>query len=189
MNDPFGREHDIVGPDPGQQGLDPRGEDFFREHLDLFTRIANYRLRNRHDAEDALMEAMVTMHRRIERILAASNPIALALRMLNDAIIDYYRRNMRIVRNERLVAELPAVSHLEQLAHYDQLDRAMEALEVTAPRQAQCVQMYDLMGLSYAQTAKILGISETAAKTAAFRGRQQLTELMHTELPKEKGDS
>ncbi|MFD6275042.1 sigma-70 family RNA polymerase sigma factor [Streptomyces sp. NPDC060209] len=189
MNDPFGREHDVVGPDPGQQGLDPRGEEFFREYLDMFQRIANYRLRDRYDAEDALMEAMVTMHRRIERILTASNPIALALKMLNDAITDYYRRSMRIARNERLVAELPVVSYLEELGRYDQLDRAMEALEVTAPRQAQCVQMYDLMGLSYAQTAKILGISESAAKTAACRGRQQLTELMHTELPKEKGDS
>ncbi|OKK08171.1 RNA polymerase subunit sigma [Streptomyces sp. CB03234] len=189
MNDPFGKERDLVGPDPGQPGLDPRGEEFFRENLDTFMRIAAYRLRNLHDAEDALMEAMVTMHRRIERILAASNPIALATKILNDAITDYYRSSVRITKYEHLVAEMPAASALTELGRYDRLDRAMEQLEVIAPQQARCVQMYYLIGLSYAQTAEILGITQSAAKTAACRGRQQLTELMLTELPKEKGDS
>lgn len=189
MNDPFGKERDLVGPDPEPPGLDPRGEDFFREHLDTFMRIATYRLRNLHDAEDAVMNAVLTMHRKIERILAASNPIGLAVKILQDAITDHCRRCVRLADYEHLVPEIPTSSYLMELGRYDQLDRAMEELEIVSPLQAQCVQLHDLIGLSYAQVAKIVGITENAAKTNACRGRKHLTELMHAELPKEKGDS
>ncbi|MFH8371436.1 sigma-70 family RNA polymerase sigma factor [Streptomyces sp. NPDC018031] len=188
MNDPSGKERDLVGPDPEPPGLAPRGEDFFREHMETFMRIATYRLRNHHDAQDAVMNAMLTMHRKIDRILAAENPIGLAIRMLQDSITDYHRRSVRIADHEHLVPELPAIANLAELGRHDQLDRAMEALEVIAPLQAQCLQLHDLIELPYSQVAEILGITENAAKTNACRGRKQLTELMLTELPKEKGD-
>lgn len=189
MNDPFGKEYDLVGPDPEPSEIGPQSELFFREHMDTFMRIALYRLRNLHDAEDAVMNAALIMHRRIERIRAASNPIGLAIKMLQDAITDYSRRSVRLADYEHLVADLPTSSHLIQLGRYDQLDRAMEALEILAPQQAQCVQLHALAGLPYAQVAEIVGITESAAKTYAFRGRKQLMELMLTELAKEKGDS
>ncbi|KPL36274.1 RNA polymerase subunit sigma [Streptomyces anulatus] len=151
-------------------------------------RIAVYRLRNQHDAEDAVMNALLTMHSKIERIFAASNPIALATKMLNDTITDYCRTSVRITRNEQLFAEMPAVSYLMELGRYDQLDRAMEELEIVAPLQAMCVQLYHLIGLSYDQIAEIAEISVAAAKTNAYRGRRQLGSML-TELPKERGDS
>ncbi|MFJ3882400.1 RNA polymerase sigma factor [Streptomyces sp. NPDC090077] len=188
-NDPFGREYDLLGPDPAPPALDPRGEEFFREHLGTFMGIATYRLRNPHDAEDAVMDAMVIMHRKIERILAHPNPLALALRIVQDSITDFYRRSARLRVNEQPVAELPTTSYLMELRHYDHLDRAMEDLEAIAPLQAQCLQLYDLTGLSYAQIASALGISEAAARTNTSRARKRLETLMLTELPKEKGDS
>ncbi|MGW8488270.1 RNA polymerase sigma factor [Streptomyces sp. NPDC055886] len=188
MNDPFGKERDLVGPDPEPPGIDPRGEEFFREHLDTFRRIAIYRLRNPHDADDAVMNALLTMHSKIERIIAASNPIALAMKMLNDTITDYCRTSVRIKRNEQLVAEMPAVSYLMELGRYDELDRAMEELEIVAPLQAMCVQLHHLIGLPYNQVAESAGISVAAAKTNAYRGRKQLGRMLK-ELPEEKGDS
>jgi RNA polymerase sigma-70 factor (ECF subfamily) len=194
-NDPFGKEHDLVGPDAldtQPPGLDPRGEEFFREHLETFRRFAVYRLRNPHDADDAVMEAVLTMHRKIERILAADSPIKLAMKVLQDSITDYCRRSVRIADNERLVPEMPPGSHLHhltELGRYDRLDRAMEELEVISPLQAQCVQLRDLLELSYAEIAEIVGSTENAAKTNVCRGRKHLTELMHADLPKEKGDS
>jgi RNA polymerase sigma-70 factor (ECF subfamily) len=189
MNDPFGKERDLVGPDPEPPRLDSRGEAFFRDHLETFRRIAAYRLRNHHDAQDAVMDTMVTMHRKIERILAAANPIGLALKMLDDAIIDYYRRSVKITDREHLVPEMPPIAHLTELRRYEPLDRAMEELEVVAPMQAQCVRLHDLMELPYAQVAAIAGISENAAKTNVSRGRKHLNELMLTERSEEKGDS
>ncbi|TXR94514.1 sigma-70 family RNA polymerase sigma factor [Streptomyces sp. col6] len=189
MTDPFGRERDLVGPDPEPPKLDPRGEAFFRDHMETFMRIAAYRVRNPHDAEDAVMDAVVTMHRRIERILAASSPIALATKILGDAIKDHHRRSVRIATREHLVPELPSTSYFVELGRYDLLDRAMEELEVIAPQQALCVQLYDLVGLSYAQVAEIAESTESAARANVSRGRKHLTELMGTELPKEKGDS
>lgn len=188
MNDPFGKERDLVGPDPEPPGIDPRGEEFFREHLDKFRRIAIYRLRNPHDADDAVMNALLTMHSKIERIIAASNPIGLAMKMLNDTITDYCRTNVRIKRNEQLVAEMPAVSYLMELGRYDELDRAMEELEIVSPLQAMCVQLHHLIGLPYDQVAEIAEISVAAAKTNAYRGRKQLGRMLK-ELPEEKGDS
>ncbi|WP_432029861.1 RNA polymerase sigma factor [Streptomyces sp. 1222.5] len=192
MNDPFGKERDLIDPDPEPPGLDPKGEKFFREHLESFRRYAAYRLRNPHDADDAVMNAVLTMHRKIERILVANSPIRLAMKILQDSITDYCRRSVRLADHERLVPEMPASSHLThlmELGRYDQLDRAMEELEVISPLQAQCVQMRDLVGMSYAQVAEIAGITENAAKTNVCRGRKHLTELMHAEPPKEKGDS
>ncbi|MFH8439359.1 RNA polymerase sigma factor [Streptomyces sp. NPDC018007] len=151
-------------------------------------RIAVYRLRNQHDAEDAVMNAMLTMHSKIDRILGASNPIALATKILNDTITDYCRSSVRIARNEQPVAEMPTVSYLMDLGRHDPLDRAMEELEVVAPLQARCVQLHHLIGLSYDQVAKIADISVTAAKTNAHRGRRHLGRMLE-ELPKEKGDS
>ncbi|MGW4438091.1 RNA polymerase sigma factor [Streptomyces sp. NPDC004596] len=188
MNDPFGKEHDLVGPDPEPSGIHLQGEAFFREHMDTFMRIALYRLRNRHDAEDAVMNAVLTMHRKIERIRAASNPTALAIKMLQNSVTDYARRSVRRADHEHLVPELPTSTTLMELGRYDQLDRAMETLEVLSPLQAQCVQLHFLFELPYAQVAEIAGITVNAAKTNAHRGRKQLMELL-TELAKEKGDS
>jgi len=189
MNDPSGKEPDLVGPDPEPFGIDPQGELFFREHMDTFMRIAMYRLRNLHDAEDAVMNAVLIMHRKIERIRVAAKPTALAIKMLQDSITDYSRRNVRRADYEHLVPEMPTSSYLMELGRYDQLDRAMEALEILSPVQAQCVQLHIVAGMPYAQVAEIVGITESAAKTNAFRGRKQLSDLMLTELAKEKGDS
>ncbi|MFF8932373.1 RNA polymerase sigma factor [Streptomyces longwoodensis] len=188
MNDPFGKEHDLVGPDPEPFEIDPQGEIFFRDHMPIFMRIAMYRLRNLHDAEDAVMNAVLNMHRKIERIRAADNPSGLAIKMLQDAITDHCRSSVRRADHEHLVSETPASSALTELGRYDQLDRVMEALEVLSPLQAQCVQLHDLVGLPYTQVAEIVGITVSAAKTNAHRGRKQLVVLL-TELAKEKGDS
>ncbi|MFB7600807.1 RNA polymerase sigma factor [Streptomyces sp. NPDC056160] len=188
MNDPFGKEHDLVGPDPEPSGIDPQGERFFREHMDLFMRIATYRLRNPHDAEDAVMNAVLNMHQKIERIRAAANPTGLAIKMLQDSITDYSRRSVRRSDCEHLVPQMPMSSYLMELGRYDRLDRAMEALETLSPLQAQCVQLHALGELPYAQVAEIVGITESTAKTNAFRGRKQLEQML-TELPEEKGDS
>ncbi|MGV9419940.1 RNA polymerase sigma factor [Streptomyces sp. NPDC003674] len=191
MNDPFGKEHDLVGPDPEPSEIDPQGEIFFREHMPTFMRIAVYQLRNLHDAEDAVMTAVLDMHRKIERILAADNPPGFAIKMLRDSITDYSRRSVRRADHERLVPEAPessALTDLVELGRYDRLDRAMEALEVLSPLQAQCVQLHVLYELPYAQVAEIAGITVSAAKTNAHRGRKQLMVLL-TELDKEKGDS
>lgn len=188
MTDPFGKEHDVVDPDPEPIGITAQSDRFFREHMDIFMRIAVYRLRNRHDAEDAVMNAVLDMHRKIERIRAASNPTALAIKMLQDSITDYSRRSVRRADREHLVSEVPAGVTLMELGRHDQLDRAMEALEVLSPLQAQCVQLHVLCELPYAQVAEIVGTTATAAKTNAHRGRKQLMELLK-ELAKEKGDS
>ncbi|CAL9675201.1 RNA polymerase sigma factor [Streptomyces sp. enrichment culture] len=188
MTDPSGKEHDLVGPDPEPSGIDPQNELFFRDHMDTFMRIAVYRLRNRHDAEDAVMNAVLIMHRKIERIRAADNPTGLAIKMLQNSITDYSRRSIRLATHEHLVPDTPTSSTLMELGRYDQLDRAMEALEVLSPLQAQCVQLHFLCELPYAQVAEIAGITANAAKTNAHRGRKQLMVLL-TELAKEKGAS
>ncbi|QNT98374.1 sigma-70 family RNA polymerase sigma factor (plasmid) [Streptomyces griseofuscus] len=188
MTDPFGKEHDLVGPDPEPIGIDPQGELFFQDHMDTFMRIALYRLRNLHDAEDAVMDAVLIMHRKIERIRAADNPTSLAIKILKNCITDYSRRSVRIADHEHLVPEMPTSSTLMELGRYDQLDRAMEALEVLSPLQAQCVQLHDLCELPYTEVAEIVDITVNAAKTNAHRGRKQLMVLL-TELAKEKGAS
>ncbi|MEV8529273.1 sigma-70 family RNA polymerase sigma factor [Streptomyces sp. NPDC052000] len=190
MNDASGQEHHLIEPDPERPALPADFDSFFRRHKDEFLRIAQYRLRNLHDADDALMEAALVMHRKAERILAHPNPIALAYKILNNAIIDFYRNRVRISAREHSVAEPPDSSYLTELRGSDQLDRAMEELRKIAPLQAQCLELHHLAELTYKEIALRLEISESAAKTNACKGKKKLEHLMLMDLPDmEKGDS
>ncbi|MFG2717906.1 RNA polymerase sigma factor [Streptomyces sp. NPDC048416] len=190
MNDAPGQEYHLIEPDPERPALPPDFDSFFRRHKDEFLRIAQYRLRNLHDADDALMEAALVMHRKAERILAHPNPIALAHRILNNAIVDFYRRRVRISSRERSVAEPPDSAYLTELRGSDRLDRAVEYLRTIAPLQAQCLELHHLAELTYKEIARRLEITENAAKTNACKGKKKLETLMRTDLPDvEKGDS
>jgi RNA polymerase sigma factor (sigma-70 family) len=174
VTDSSGREHELIEP----AELPTDFEAFFAAHKSTFLRTAGSRLRDPHDADEALMEAAVAMYRKWERILAHANPMALANRILSDAITDFYRRRARIADRERSCATPPTSSYLMELRSHDQLDRAMDELEKTAPIQASCVRLRYLVGLEYEDVAHRLGITPGAAKSNVHYGIKKLYALM-----------
>ncbi|MFC7794145.1 RNA polymerase sigma factor [Streptomyces cinereoruber] len=188
MNDPFGQGPDLIEPDPERARLDVSFDAFFRQHKDRFFRIALRRLVDPRDADEALSDAALVMYRKWERILAHAKPMAMAMRILDNKITDFYRARARHAGRELRLAERPDASYLIELRDQDRLDRALEALRKISPQQAYCWEMHKLLGESYEDIARDLDISYGAAKTAASRGHKKLKAFLAELLETEKGD-
>ena len=162
--------------DPPQQQLPPSFEVFFIREQRNFLRLAVSRLRDRRDAEEAVLEAGRRMYQKWERILAHTNPIALTYRILDGVVTDFYRRAAR--NREVPVAEPRDVAYLQELREHEALDLAMDALRTSSPIQEACVRMRHLLQLPYEEIAERLGITVGAARTNVSLGLQRLKQIM-----------
>ncbi|MGW3118490.1 RNA polymerase sigma factor [Streptomyces sp. NPDC001107] len=168
-------------------------EVFFSRHKGEFLRVAATRTRNSHDADEAVMDAAVVMYRKWPRVLAHPNPIALAHRILENAIADFYRRRARtadreISYGELSYADVPTADDLLLLRDHDQLDRALADLDRRAPLQANCVRLRYFAELGYSEIATRLDITLNAARTNVHLGLKNLNHLIGLPDP-EKGKS
>ncbi|MFG3552705.1 RNA polymerase sigma factor [Streptomyces sp. NPDC047725] len=173
------QDHGLIEP----AGLPTDFEAFFARHKSEFLRIAGARLRDPHDADEALMEAAVVMYRKWPRILAHANPIALAHYILDSAITDFYRRRARTAGREITYAQLayadvPTTDDLLLLRGHDRLDRALAELEQRAPVQATCVRLRYLAELDFDQIALRMGITPGAARANVHLALKKLSHLM-----------
>lgn len=174
MNDFSELEPELMPP----AKLPPCFEAFFAQHQRLFLVVAASRLRDRRDAEEAVMEAGLRMHAKWEQMLSHANPTAFAFKILNGVVRDFYRRQTRYHSREHVVATPPDISYLQELRSHEQLDRAMDKLEKTAPMQANCVRLRYLVELPYDEIAQWLDTTPGAARTSVHHGLQRLRELM-----------
>ena len=171
MTNPDEQDYGVIEP----ADLPTDFEVFFARHKSEFLRVAGARLRDPHDADEALMEAALTMYRKWPRILAHANPIALAHRILDSAIIDFYRRRARtsdreITHGQFAYADVPTADDLLFLRGHDRLDRALADLEQRAPLQASCVRLRYLAELDFDEIAARMGITPGAARTNVHLG-------------------
>jgi DNA-directed RNA polymerase specialized sigma24 family protein len=162
-------------------------EVFFTQEQKRFLAYAASRLRDRRDAEEAVLEAGHRMYEKWERILAHANPMALAYTILDGVVTDFYRRIARYGYREVSVAEPCDAGYLLELRTHEALDLAMETLQASAPIQASCVRMRHLLELSYDDIAERLGITVGAAKTNVCLGMQRLREIMTSPHTRGKG--
>ncbi|MEK8146440.1 sigma-70 family RNA polymerase sigma factor [Streptomyces sp. M10(2022)] len=147
--------------------LDRAFAEFFALHKQGFLRVAAARLRNLHDADEALMDAAIQMHRKWPRIEAHNKPIALAYTILNAKITDFYRRRARYAGHEVPVGtdstaypDTVSVDEIVMLRGYEPLDRALAELQEQAPKQAECVRLYHLSDMDYDEIATFLNITK-----------------------------
>ncbi|WP_160311029.1 sigma factor-like helix-turn-helix DNA-binding protein [Streptomyces sp. 150FB] len=194
MNDYTGspeRERDMA-----QSALDEEFTLFFAKHKTSFLKITASKLRNLHDADEALMEAAAQMHNKWRRIKAHPNPVALAYKILGTATTDFYRRRARLAEREVSVpgtvyttyADKPSVDDLMEMRGYEGLERALASLGERAPLQAECVRLRFLADKDNSEIAAYLTITEGAAKTNISLGIKKLQALMDLPGPG-KGDS
>ncbi|MEU6175816.1 sigma-70 family RNA polymerase sigma factor [Streptantibioticus parmotrematis] len=151
-------------------------EEFFKERQKRFLSYALSTLRDRRDAEEAVMQAGEKMYAKWERIMAHPNPEAFAYTILHGVVIDYYRRALRHVEDP--VAEPPNVDYLQRLRERQPVDALLAQLEKTSPVQAACVRLKYLSRMSYADVGAALNITPGTAKTNAHKGIAKLKTLM-----------
>jgi RNA polymerase sigma factor (sigma-70 family) len=133
-------------------------------------------LRNRHDAEDVAREALVRL---FEQALSGKlRPDPRAIRALLFAIahnlaVDENRRNNRL--HHESVPESLSMSGSGTNLLREELERAMSTLPAQH-REALLLREYG--GLSYAEIAEAMGISEGVVKVSIYRARHKLATLL-----------
>ncbi|MEV2255914.1 sigma-70 family RNA polymerase sigma factor [Streptomyces sp. NPDC050147] len=184
MNGP----HELAEPE--DQPMRGRGyEDFIRDHMPEFMRIAVQRLRNLHDADDAVMEAVLQIHAKWPRVEAHANPSALAKRMVHNAAVDFYRKRSRHdARHTTIVDRAIDADTLMEMRGYAPLDDAWAVLAERAPRQAECIRQRYYEGKTNTEIATDLNIAPNSVATNIHLGLKTLHTLMNL-TSGDKGDN
>jgi RNA polymerase sigma-70 factor (ECF subfamily) len=126
-------------------------------------------LQNREEAEDAVQDAFLALHRAsIE--LDADETAAWLHRTLTNRCIDRLRHRGRW-HEEALPEELPPAGPRAVRAEWMDLERAVAKLP---PRARLVFLLHDVEGFRHEEVANLLEISEGASKSQLFRARDLL---------------
>ncbi|MDD1060304.1 hypothetical protein NMG29_19225 [Streptomyces cocklensis] len=152
---------------------------FFRENKPELLRLAVGRLRNLSDADEALMDAALQIHRKWPVVQAHANPMALARRIVKSSCIDYYRRRARRDDRETALPETgyptaPSADDLLEMRGHERLDHALATLESRAPKQAECVRLKFLGGCSSSVPSRMTNAFAASSSTASVMYRYTL---------------
>jgi RNA polymerase sigma-70 factor (ECF subfamily) len=140
-------------------------ERLYREHRAGLVRLVERELHDHQDAEDVVQTAFLDAQRALERGTIPQNPPAwLAAIALNAA---------RRLRRRRLDAEPLEDYAVQEASRMSEVRAVLTSL----PRQQRAAVLYrDVLGLSYGETAELMGTSVNAVTMLLHRGRKRLRE-------------
>jgi RNA polymerase sigma-70 factor (ECF subfamily) len=174
-------------------------EQFEREALPQIDLLYSYACRFAGDpnqAEDWVQEAYLKAYRGWESYRPGTNIRAWLLTILRNTIISDRRRARRVERVDFAVAERHTL--YEQLQETDPEGRffdglvsdvVVDALARLPEKFREVVLLSDLEGLSYAETAEVLGVPVGTVKSRLFRGRRILQAELHEYVKRNGGVS
>jgi RNA polymerase sigma-70 factor (ECF subfamily) len=148
-------------------------EELYRKFGDRMKSIAWGHLANASDAEDAVQETFLKIHRSAATFTGEAAFSTWAYRILVNTCYDVLRRRQRRIEetnlDERLERTAPNVDDTKRMA----LRRMLDEL----PEQRRSVfTLFEIEGLSHAEIAAILGISEGNSKWILFATKKELQE-------------
>ncbi len=142
-------------------------------------------VRNEHDAEDAMQNALATICHRWTRVAQHPAPRALVLKICIDAAYDVARRR---TRNRAMAASeiepadpggLPSAGVVERETHAE----VLAAIQGLSRRQAAAISLRVFEELPYDQIAASLGCTEATARKHVARARAHLRRVLAHHLP------
>jgi RNA polymerase sigma-70 factor, ECF subfamily len=145
------------------------------EYGRLLHGVAFHILRSHADAEEVVIDTMVTAW---ERIGSLRDPAALRPWLLRIAARHALARRRRAAPSPQLLHEAAATTSNE--ADPDRMALA-EALENLPPRQRACLSLHYYAGLSVPETATALGLSPNTVKFHLKAGLERLRESLDVE--------
>ena len=138
------------------------------------------RITNRADAEDVLQEALVKIHRNVERLAADSNVYAWVYRVTRNSIVDHYRKHRPDVSLDT-AADLPE-DLAKEVASRDVMGEIADCLQpmiaYLPAKYREALVLADLEGLTQGEVAARLGLSLSGAKSRVQRAREQLKKIL-----------
>lgn len=168
---------------PGDRQLDPAA---LGDHVDRLYRAARGMCRSREEAEDLVQETFVRVLRK-PRILRSEDDLGYLLRVLRNTFISMRRT---AARRPQATAPPEALDMVEDRSSA-QPEARLEAEEVYAAISAlpddfrDAVVAIDLIGLSYREAARSLGVREATITTRLHRGRQRISRALSGETSQE----
>jgi RNA polymerase sigma-70 factor, ECF subfamily len=148
-------------------------EELVRRHRDLAFRVALRICRDRSDAEDVTQEAIVRAWRALDGFRGDARFSTWLCRIVTNLAIN------RVTRARRHAREVPdagtrSADPAERTVDAERLDLALRALDALTAEQRACFVLCEIEGLSYDETAQVLGVEIAAVKGRLFRARQDL---------------
>ncbi len=165
-------EQRVVAKDP------PGFEEWVTAHADGLTRFAALVLGNTAAADDAVQEALSRAYPRWARIATADDPLRYVRRMVVNAHVSWWRR----VGRHEVVTDAPRDDHADP-APADGDDRLWQHCLALPLRQRAAVVLRFYEGLSYAEVAQVLGVSDVTARTQTHRALRTLRAALEEEQP------
>jgi RNA polymerase sigma-70 factor, ECF subfamily len=168
---------------PAERQLDPEA---LGDHIDRLYRAARGLCGSREEAEDLVQETFARVLRK-PRILRSEDDLGYLLRVLRNTFISTRRA---AARRPQATAPPEALDMVEDRSSA-QPEARIEAEEVYAAISGlpddfrDAVVAIDLIGLSYREAARSLGVREATITTRLHRGRQRIARALSGEAPQE----
>lgn len=157
-------------------------EDWLQEHGGLILKVARAYTNSAEDREDLVQEILVQLWSSLPRFAGRSKPSTWIYRVALNTALAHRRSDTRRRERSQPLIEIESIPS-EELDHAARLDNA-ETLERlyaairALPKLDAALVMLQLDGLSYRETAEVLGISEGNVGVKLNRARKALAELM-----------
>lgn len=144
-------------------------ETFFRdEHARLF-RALWLLVRDREEAEEVMQDAFLRLWERWDQVSVGADPVAYLYRTAMNAWRSQLRRAAvaarKVVHPQR---------RSDEMADVEERDVVVRALAGLSTRQRAAVVLIDVLDLSSAQAAEVLGIRPVTVRVLAARAREAL---------------
>lgn len=168
-------------------------ERWLSEHGDCLYRYACFRMRNVHDAEDAVQETLLAALRSVDRFSGASSVRTWLVGILNHKIADHFRRTAREnVGKEDDAATLPVDDFFQTSGHLAETNtdwdadpgvllerrefarQLQECLRMLPDRLFRVYAMREMNEFAAAEICGAVGITETNLWVMLHRARLQL---------------
>ncbi len=154
-------------------------EQLYQMHGARLKSLAMNLLSNRHDAEDAVQETFLKVHRSIATFKGQSSFATWVYRILVNSCYDMRRKKVR--RQETPEedfessafpgAPAPATNHPLRIA----IERSLTRLSA---QQREVFILAEVEGFKHSEIGGILGISEAASKNALFQAKKHLRQML-----------
>ena len=138
--------------------------------------IAYYYLGNLEDAKDVCQETCLKLYQKLSSFRGASKVTTWIYRITVNTCIDYLRKGKKTVVLEEAVIKdnKDQDQMIAAMDEHDQRLRIVKTLEALPLRQKNVVILKHFQGLTLKQISKVLGCSESSAKTHLYRGLENL---------------
>jgi RNA polymerase sigma factor (sigma-70 family) len=163
--------------DPPAPAVEAAFEDVYREHAAGVYRFCLSQLRDPSRAEEAAASALASACLSFERVRPAAAAVRPWLfRIARNAVVDEARRTRRSrLLFDRLRNRSEPALDVEDLTALREDVRAVAVAAAALPaRDRTVIGLRAAAGLSHAEVAELMGISEAAAKVAAHRALHRL---------------